>query len=65
LPARTFLAKRCETLASNSCQGMREDNTARGVAKINHLIQAAAEEISRVAHQTISTKLPENDAFRG
>jgi len=37
----------------------------QGVAKINHLIQAAAEEIGRVAHQTISTKLPENDAFRG
>ena len=30
-----------------------------------HLIQAAAEEIGRVAHQTISTKLPENDAFWG
>jgi hypothetical protein len=35
------------------------------VAEINHLIQAAAEEIGRVAHQSISTKLPENNAFRG
>jgi hypothetical protein len=35
------------------------------VAKINHLIQAAAEEIGRVAHQTISKKPPEDDAFRG
>jgi hypothetical protein len=35
------------------------------VAKINHLIQAAAEEIGRVALQTISARLPENNAFRG
>jgi len=66
------------TIVRTGLQGKEADNDGfqflerhaqgqygQGVVKINHLIQAPAEEIGRVAHQTISTKLPENNAFRG